>query len=201
MKIVCLDLEGVLVPEIWIEFAEMTGIEELRATTRDYSDYDELMKMRLGVLDQNNLGMNEIQEVISKVEPMPGAKKFLDSIRSKYQLVILSDTYYEFAQPLMVQLGMPTLFCHQLQIAENGRIEDYLLRLDDHKRKSVEAFKALNFKTVAAGDSYNDTSMLKVADTGILFRAPDNVIDEFPQFQTATEYDHLESLIDKALGE
>lgn len=201
MKIVCLDLEGVLVPEIWIEFAEMTGIKELRATTRDYSDYDELMKMRLGVLDQNNLGMNEIQEVISKVEPMPGAKKFLDSIRSKYQLVILSDTYYEFAAPLMKQLGMPTLFCHQLQIAENGRIEDYLLRLDDHKRKSVEAFKSLNFKTVAAGDSYNDTSMLKVADTGILFRAPDNVIAEFPQFETATEYDHLESLIDKALAD
>ncbi|THB73927.1 MAG: bifunctional phosphoserine phosphatase/homoserine phosphotransferase ThrH [Gammaproteobacteria bacterium] len=201
MKIVCLDLEGVLVPEIWIEFAEMTGIKELRATTRDYSDYDELMKMRLGVLDQNNLGMNEIQEVISKVEPMPGAKQFLDSIRSKYQLVILSDTYYEFAKPLMVQLGMPTLFCHQLQIADNGRIENYLLRLADHKRKSVEAFKALNFKTVAAGDSYNDTSMLKVADTGILFKAPDNVIAEFPQFQTATEYDHLESLIDAAFGE
>ncbi len=201
MKIVCLDLEGVLVPEIWIEFAEMTGIKELRATTRDYSDYDELMKMRLGVLDKNNLGMNEIQEVISKVEPMPGAKQFLDSIRSKYQLVILSDTYYEFAQTLMAKLGMPTLFCHQLQIAENGRIENYLLRLADHKRKSVEAFKALNFKTVAAGDSYNDTTMLKEADTGILFRAPDNVIEEFPQFDTATEYDHLESLIDKALGE
>ncbi len=201
MKIVCLDLEGVLVPEIWIEFSEMTGIKELRATTRDYSDYDELMKMRLGVLDQNNLGMNEIQEVISKVKPLPGAQEFLDSIRSKYQLVILSDTYYEFAKPLMMQLGMPTLFCHQLQVAENGRIENYLLRISDHKRKSVEAFNALNFKTVAAGDSYNDTSMLKVADTGILFRAPDNVISEFPQFQTATEYEHLESLIDEALGE
>ncbi len=201
MKIVCLDLEGVLVPEIWIEFADMTGIKELRATTRDYSDYDELMQMRLNVLDKNNLGMNEIQEVISKVEPMPGAKDFLDSIRSKYQLVILSDTYYEFAKPLMVQLGMPTLFCHQLQIADNGRIENYLLRLDDHKRKSVEAFKELNFKTVAAGDSYNDTSMLKVADTGILFRAPDNVIAEFPQFDTATEYQHLEQLIDASFAE
>ncbi len=201
MKIVCLDLEGVLVPEIWIEFADMTGIKELRATTRDYSDYDELMQMRLSVLDKNNLGMNEIQQVISKVEPMPGAKDFLDSIRSKYQLVILSDTYYEFANPLMVQLGMPTLFCHQLQIADNGRIENYLLRLDDHKRKSVEAFKELNFKTVAAGDSYNDTSMLKVADTGILFRAPDNVIAEFPQFDTATEYQHLEQLIDASFAE
>lgn len=201
MKIVCLDLEGVLVPEIWIEFADMTGIKELRATTRDYSDYDELMQMRLSVLDKNNLGMNEIQQVISKVEPMPGAKAFLDSIRSKYQLVILSDTYYEFAKPLMVQLGMPTLFCHQLQVADNGRIENYLLRIDDHKRKSVEAFKGLNFKTVAAGDSYNDTSMLKVADTGILFRAPDNVIAEFPQFDTATEYDHLEQLIDASFTE
>ncbi len=201
MKIVCLDLEGVLVPEIWIEFADMTGIKELRATTRDYSDYDELMQMRLDVLDKNNLGMNEINKVISKVEPMPGAKAFLDSIRSKYQLVILSDTYYEFANPLMVQLGMPTLFCHQLQVAENGRIENYLLRLDDHKRKSVEAFKALNFKTVAAGDSYNDTSMLKAADTGVLFRAPDNVIAEFPQFDTATEYKHLEQLIDASFAE
>lgn len=191
MEIVCLDLEGVLVPEIWIAFAEKTGIPELKATTRDYSDYDELMQMRLGVLDKHNLGLNDINEVISNIAPLAGAKAFLDKIRDEYQLVILSDTFYEFGMPLMRQLGLPTLFCHRLETDANGKIINYKLRLTDHKRKAVEAFKQLNFNIVAAGDSYNDTTMLKAADTGILFRAPQNVIEEFPQYQSAVEYADL----------
>jgi phosphoserine/homoserine phosphotransferase len=193
--IVCLDLEGVLVPEVWIEFAEITGITELRATTRDYSDYDELMRMRLAQLDKHSLGLNDIQKVIAKITPLEGAKAFLDTLRESHQVVILSDTYYEFAQPLMQQLGMPTLFCHQLEVDANQRIVDYHIRLKDHKRLAVEAFQQLNFNTVAAGDSYNDTSMLAAADKGILFNAPQNVVDDFPQFILCHSYDELQAEI------
>ncbi len=197
MEIVCLDLEGVLVPEIWIAFAKHTGIAELSATTRDYSDYDELMRMRLSVLNKHNLKMADIENVIRGIKPLDGAKDFVDQIRDQYQLVILSDTYYEFGIPLMKQLGMPTLFCHNLEIDKANRISNYKLRMKDHKRKAVEGFKGLNFKTVAAGDSYNDTSMLTEADAGILFCAPQNVIDEFPQFPITTNYQDLKSEIDK----
>lgn len=192
MGIVCLDLEGVLVPEVWIEFAERTGISQLRATTRDYTDYDELMRMRLAVLDEHQLGLDDIQAVIATIEPMKGAREFLDKLREEHQVVILSDTFYEFAFPLMRQLGMPTLFCHSLEVdPESRRIVDYCLRLDDHKRKSVEAFRKLNFATVAAGDSYNDTTMLGCADKGILFKAPQRVIDDFPQFVVCDTYPDL----------
>ncbi|WP_440995661.1 bifunctional phosphoserine phosphatase/homoserine phosphotransferase ThrH [Arhodomonas sp. SL1] len=188
---VCLDLEGVLVPEIWIAFAELTGIEELRATTRDVPDYDELMRLRLDVLRRHGLGLPDIEAVIAGMAPLEGARAFLDELRAEYQVVILSDTFYEFARPLMRQLGWPTLFCHELEVADDGRISDYRLRLSDHKRKSVEAFRALNFRTVAAGDSYNDTTMLGAAHAGILFRAPQKVIDEFPQFPVAADYEEL----------
>lgn len=200
MQIVCLDLEGVLIPEIWVNFAELTGIEALRATTRDVPDYDQLMKFRLGLLDEHRLGMPDIEKVIGTMRPMEGAREFLDSLRSRYQVVILSDTFYEFARPLMAQLGWPTLFCHRLEVDAAGRITDYKLRLRDHKRKAVAAFKQLNFQTVAAGDSYNDTTMLGEADTGILFCPPQNVIDEFPQFQVTRSYDELSAAIVAAVG-
>ena len=199
MDLVCLDLEGVLIPEIWINFAERTGIEALRLTTRDIPDYDVLMRKRLGILEQHKLGLREIQDVIDGMDPLPGAREFLDSLRDQYQLIILSDTFYEFAKPMMRKLGMPTLFCHRLTVGEGGRIENYVLRQADPKRKAVEAFKALNYRIVAAGDSYNDTTMLAAADAGILFRAPANVIAEFPQYRTATEYSELRSHIDASL--
>lgn len=200
MDIVCLDLEGVLIPEIWINFAERTGIEALRLTTRDIPDYDELMSRRLQILETHKLGLREIQEVIAGMDPMPGAREFLDSLRDTYQLVILSDTFYEFARPFMQKLGMPTLFCHRLTVdPSTGAIRDYVLRQKDPKRRAVEAFKGLNYRVVAAGDSYNDTTMLGAADAGILFRAPQKVIGEFPQYPTATEYAELRAHIDRAL--
>ena len=156
MEIVCLDLEGVLVPEIWISFAELTGIEELRATTRDVPDYDQLMRFRLGVLEQHKLGLPDIQRVIAGMRPLEGAAEFLQGLRQRYQVVILSDTFYEFAMPLMAQLNLPTLFCHRLEVDDSGRITNYKLRLRDHKTKAVQAFRQLNFRTIAAGDSYND---------------------------------------------
>jgi phosphoserine/homoserine phosphotransferase len=198
VDIVCLDLEGVLVPEIWVNFAELTGIKELRATTREVPDYDELMRFRLGILDQHKLGIRDIEQVISGLRPLEGAAEFLVELRRSYQVVILSDTYYEFAMPLMAQLGWPTLFCHRLEVDGAGRIVDYKLRLRDHKRKAVESFKRLNFRIVAAGDSYNDTGMLAEADTGILFSPPQNVIDEFPQFEVTRTYAGLRSAIDAA---
>lgn len=201
MQIVCLDLEGVLIPEIWINFADLTGIKELRATTRDVPDYDELMRFRLDILDKNKLGLPDIEQVIDRLSPLEGAKAFLDDLRARYQVVILSDTFYEFARPLMRQLDWPTLFCHKLDVADDGRITDYRLRLKDHKRKAVEAFRGLNFQTVAAGDSYNDTTMLGAADRGMLFCPPQNVIDEFPQFAVTTEYDALRRHIDAAFDE
>lgn len=191
MEIACLDLEGVLVPEIWIGFAEKTGIDELRATTRDIPDYDVLMKQRLAILDQHGLGLPDIQEVISEMAPLPGAKEFVDWLKERFQLIILSDTFYEFSQPLMRQLDFPTLFCHRLIADESGKIVDYKLRQKDPKRQSVKALHGLNFRVIASGDSYNDTTMLEEADAGILFRAPDNVIEEFPQYPAVQSYEEL----------
>ncbi|MFK8047948.1 MAG: bifunctional phosphoserine phosphatase/homoserine phosphotransferase ThrH [Halioglobus sp.] len=194
MELACLDLEGVLVPEIWIEFAKRTGIDELRATTRDIPDYDVLMRQRLGLLEQHNLKINDIQQVIATLEPLPGAIEFVDWLRERFQVIILSDTFYEFSQPLMRQLGWPTLFCHRLITDDSGAVVDYKLRQADPKRESVKAFHSLKYKVIAAGDSYNDTTMLSEADVGILFHAPQNVVDEFPQFQSVQEYDDLKRL-------
>lgn len=198
MELACLDLEGVLIPEIWIAFAEKTGIEELKATTRDIPDYDVLMKQRLRILDEHGYGLPAIQEVIGELDPIPGAKEFLDWLRTKYQVVILSDTFYEFAMPLMAKLGHPTLLCHKLEVNEEGKITNYLLRQKDPKRQSVRAFQLLNYRVVAAGDSYNDTTMLKQAEAGILFKSPQNVIDEFPQFPAVHEYEELKKEFLKA---
>jgi|TARA_B100001029_G_scaffold173251_1_gene171940 phosphoserine/homoserine phosphotransferase len=193
--IVTLDLEGVLVPEIWIAFAEKTGIEQLKLTTRDIPDYDELMTGRLAILNEHGLKLADIQEVIGTLAPLEGAKAFLDELRSITQVVILSDTFLEFAKPLMEQLAWPTIFCHDLEIDAEGRVANYRLRQPDQKRKAVAAFRSLNYRVIAAGDSYNDTTMLGEADTGFLFRSPDNVKAEFPQFRSAEEYDELMGLI------
>jgi len=190
MKLACLDLEGVLVPEIWINVAELTGIDDLRLTTRDIPDYDELMTHRLKVLDKHDLKLSVIQSVIDDMGPLPGARDFLDWLRERYQLIILSDTFYEFGMPLMRQLGSPTLFCHKLEIKDD-RIANYCLRQPDQNKKAVQAFHQLNYKIIAAGDSYNDTSMLNEADAGILFSPPQNVIDEFPQFPVTHTYEEL----------
>jgi phosphoserine/homoserine phosphotransferase len=191
MIFACLDLEGVLVPEIWINVAERTGIPELRRTTRDEPDYGKLMRGRLKILDEHNLGIREISEVIAGLEPLDGARNFLDELREHFQVIILSDTFYAFAKPLMRKLGFPTLFCNDLEINEAGRICDYKLRMPDQKRQSVLAIRILRFRTIAAGDSYNDTTMLSEADEGILFRPPDNVVEEFPQFPVTREYGEL----------
>lgn len=191
MKIACLDLEGVLVPEIWINVAERTGIVELRATTRDVPDYDVLMRQRLQILEENDLRLADIQDVIAGMGPMDGAREFLDELRTQFQVIILSDTFYDVADPLMKQLGHPTLFCHRLGIDEAGRVADYHLRMPDQKREAVKALHHLCFKVIAVGDSYNDTAMLSEADAGILFRPPQNVIDEFSQFPVTANYDEL----------
>jgi len=197
-SVVTLDLEGVLVPEIWIAFAEKTGIDTLRKTTRDEPDYDVLMKYRLAILRENNLKLSDIQEVIGTLSPLEGAKCFLDELRAKTQVVILSDTFLQFAEPLMRQLDWPTLFCHHLEV-DDDVITNYCLRQPDQKRRSVEAFKSLNFQVIAAGDSYNDTTMLGAADQGILFRAPDNVKAEFGNFPAVEEYSELMALIEEHL--
>ncbi|MBT5104788.1 MAG: bifunctional phosphoserine phosphatase/homoserine phosphotransferase ThrH [Porticoccaceae bacterium] len=193
MEIACLDLEGVLVPEIWIAFAEKTGIEALKKTTRDEPDYDVLMRYRLDILREHGLGLNEIQEVIATLEPLPGAIDFVDWLRERFQVVILSDTFYEFASPLMKQLGYPTLLCHKLETAEDGTVIDYHLRQVNPKRQAVVGFKSMYYRTIAAGDSYNDTTMLAEADAGILFHAPDNVIAEFPQFPAVQTFADLKN--------
>lgn len=198
MEIACLDLEGVLVPEIWIAFARMTGIEELKATTRDIADYDVLMKQRLRLLDAHGLGLAEIQAVIADLRPLEGASAFLDWMKERFQVVILSDTFYEFSQPLMRQLGWPTLLCHRLVVDNAGKVAGYTLRQKEAKRQCVKAFRGLNFRVIAAGDSYNDTAMLEEADAGILFRAPDNVIAEFPQYPAVQSYDVLRQEFIKA---
>ncbi len=193
MEIACLDLEGVLIPEIWIAFAEVTGIPELRATTRDIPDYDQLMRQRLDLLARHKLGLKEIQEVIATLEPLPGAAEFLDWLRERFQVVILSDTFYEFAQPLMRQLGFPALLCHRLDIDAEGRVVGYQLRQRNPKRQAVLALQTLYYRIIAAGDSYNDTTMLAEADVGILFSAPANVIAEFPQFPAVETYAELKT--------
>lgn len=198
MELACLDLEGVLIPEIWIKFAEKTGIEALKATTRDISCYDELMTMRLNELDKAGLGLNEIQEVIATLSPLEGAQEFINWLRERFQVVILSDTFYEFAAPLMAQLGYPTLLCHKLSVSETGKIVGYNIRQANPKRQSIVAFKSLYYRTIAAGDSYNDTTMLAEADAGILFHAPDNVIAEFPQFPAVHTFEDLKKEFIKA---
>ncbi len=198
MELACLDLEGVLVPEIWIEFAKVTGIEELKATTRDIPDYDVLMKQRIRILEQHKLGLKQIQDVIATLKPLDGAVEFVDWLRERFQVIILSDTFYEFSQPLMRQLGFPTLFCHRLNVDERGMVVGYTLRQKDPKRQSVLALKTLYYRVIAAGDSYNDTTMLGEADQGILFHAPQNVIDQFPQFPAVHTYLDLKKEFIKA---
>ena len=191
MEIAALDLEGVLIPEIWIGFAEKTGIKELRATTRDIPDYDELMQQRLQLLKDHNLGLSDIQEVIGAMTPMDGAIEFVNWLKKRFQVIILSDTFYEFSEPLMRQLDYPTLFCHRLIVDKLGVITGYKLRQKDPKRQCVKAFHKLNFRVIASGDSYNDTTMLSEADAGILFRAPENVISEFSQYPAVHNYEDL----------
>ena len=200
--IACLDLEGVLVPEIWINVAEKTGIPELRRTTRDEPDYDKLMRGRLAILDRHTLGLPDIQAVIDGMAPLDGALEFLDWLRSRTQVIILSDTFAQFAQPLMRKLGWPTLFCNSLEVEPSGRIAGYRLRIPDGKRRAVEALRAIAFRTVAAGDSYNDTTMLATADAGILFRPPENVVRDFPHFPVTRTYDELRAaFVASAAGE
>ncbi len=204
MLAICLDLEGVLIPEIWINVAERTGISALTRTTRDEPDYDRLMSYRLGILDQNDIKMGDITSTIESMDPMEGATEFLASLESRCPTLILSDTFSQFAKPMMKKLGNPTLLCHTLVIDETGRIEDWEIRYDDHKRKTVESLIEMNYQVIAAGDSYNDTSMLSAASAGILFRPPENVIEEFPQFPVAMDYSGLIDAIESAatdLGE
>ena len=204
MLAICLDLEGVLIPEIWINVAERTGISALTRTTRDEPDYDRLMSYRLGILDQNDIKMDDITSTIGSMEPMEGATEFLASLESRWPTLILSDTFSQFAKPMMKKLGNPTLLCHTLLIDETGRIEDWKIRYDDHKRKAVDSLIEMNYQVIAAGDSYNDTSMLSAASAGILFRPPENVIEEFPQFPVAMDYSGLIDAIESAakdLGE
>jgi len=194
----CLDLEGVLVPEIWIAFAEQTGIEKLRLTTRDIPDYDELMRGRLKILDENNLKLADIQKVIQKIKPLEGANDFLEWLKSEFQVIILSDTFYQFAGPLMAQLDYPTLFCNELIIDNKGRIANYRLRQADGKTKAVTTLQSMNFQVVAAGDSYNDTGMLKQADAGIFFRPPESITKEFPQFPITHQYEEMKQAFQQA---
>ena len=198
-SIVTLDMEGVLTPEIWIAVAEKTGIPELRRTTRDEPDYDKLMRGRLAILDRHGLKLTDIQRVIGELSPLPGGKEFLDELRSFVQVIILSDTFEQFAAPLLRQLGWPTLLCHRL-IVENDRIANYQLRVPEQKQRAVAAFKLLNYHVIAAGDSFNDTAMLKEAHVGILFRAPQNVKEQFPQFQAVEAYSDLMKLLRQAMG-
>ncbi len=197
MIVACLDLEGVLVPEIWINVAERTGIAELRRTTRDEPDYDKLMRGRLQILAERGLGLSDIQRVIGGMAPLPGANEMLAWLRERFQVVILSDTFYQFAKPLMRQLGEPTLFCNDLELA-GDRVVGYRLRQPDGKRCAVQALRSLRFATIATGDSYNDTAMLAEADAGILFRPPDNVVREFPQFPVTRSYEELRLAFERA---
>lgn len=199
MNIICADLEGVFIPEIWINVAEKTGIDGLRLTTRDISDYDALMKKRLSILDENSLKIKDIQNVIADMEPLDGAIDFLDWLRSKTQVIIVSDTFVEFAGPMMEKLGWPTFFCNSLAINASGAIMDYNLRQNDGKRKTVLALRSLNYSIIAMGDSYNDISMLKEADAGILFRPPENVIEEYPEFPVTTRYEELKDILEERL--
>ncbi len=201
MYVVCADLEGVFVPEVWINVAEKTGIPELRLTTRDVSDYNVLMNQRLKILKEKGLKLKDIQDVIATIKPLEGANDFIYWLRETTQLIVVSDTFSQFADPLIKQLGRPTLFCHNLVVDENNNIVDYKLRQKDPKRKVVEALQSLNYKVIAFGDSYNDVTMLKQAEVGILFRPPQNVIDEFPQLPVTTNYKELKSLLEQYLSQ
>ena len=198
MQVICLDLEGVLVPEIWIEFSKRTNIPELARTTRDEPDYDKLMKFRLGLLAQHRLKLADIQEVIAGMGPMAGAREFLDDLRSRYQVLILSDTFYEFAQPLMKQLAWPTLLCHKLEVDAEGFVQRHVLRQPDQKRHAVNALRGLNFQVIAAGDSYNDTGMLMAAHAGFFIHPPESITKQFPQFPVTRSYAELQAAIDGA---
>ncbi|MBW1970327.1 MAG: bifunctional phosphoserine phosphatase/homoserine phosphotransferase ThrH [Deltaproteobacteria bacterium] len=200
MHIVCSDLEGVFVPEIWINVAEKTGIKELRLTTRDISDYDVLMKRRLAILEENGLKIGDITEVIGTMDPLEGAVEFLDWVRSRTQIIVVSDTFDQFAGPLMKKLGWPTLLCHTLSIEPDGFISGYVLRQKDSKREAVISLKNLNYKTMAVGDSYNDITMLKEADNGILFNPPDNVKSEYPEFPVSLSYESLKDIVENILS-
>jgi len=199
MNIVCLDMEGVLVPEIWIAFAEESGIPELRRTTRDEPDYDKLMKWRLGILKEHGLGLNEIQAVISKIEPLEGAKDFLDKLRAKTQVIILSDTFEEFAAPLMKKLGMPTLFCNSLEVAPDGEITGFKMRIKDSKLSTVKALQSIGYETIAAGDSYNDLGMIKASKKGFLFRSTEQIIKDNPELEAYETFDDFYNAIVAAL--
>jgi len=199
MHIVCSDLEGVFVPEIWINVAQITGIDELRLTTRDISDYNVLMRKRLSILDANGLTLHDIQQVIASMAPLKGALELLDWLRARTRVIIVSDTFVEFAAPLIEKLQRPTLFCNSLTVAANGRITDYVLRQQDGKRKVVEGLQGMNFKVVAMGDSYNDITMLQTAETGILFRPPESVVAEFPEFPVTDNFEDLRDILQKAL--
>jgi phosphoserine / homoserine phosphotransferase len=199
MQIVCSDLEGVFVPEIWINVAEKTGIKELRLTTRDIADYDVLMKRRIGILDQHGLKLKDIQQVIAGMDPLPGALETLDWLRSRLPVIIVSDTFTQFASPLMKKLGWPTLFCNNLTIDDTGAIAGYNLRQRDGKRKVVESLRQLNYRIIAMGDSYNDINMLKIADAGILFCPPEKVVEEYPEFPVTRSYDELKAYLKELL--
>ena len=201
MNIVCLDLEGVLVPEIWVAFAEETGIPELKKTTRDEPDYDKLMKWRLGVLKEHGLGLKEIQETIEKIQPLPGAKEFLDELRSFSQVILISDTFAEFASPLMEKLGRPTLFCNSLEVAENGEITGYKMRVEQTKLTTVKALQSIGYDTIASGDSYNDLGMIQASKAGFLFRSTDKIKADYPQISAYETYDELLGAIRKAMAD
>lgn len=201
MNIVCLDLEGVLVPEIWVAFAEETGIPELKKTTRDEPDYDKLMKWRLGVLKEHGLGLKEIQETIEKIQPLPGAKEFLDELRSFSQVILISDTFAEFASPLMEKLGRPTLFCNSLEVAENGEIIGYRMRVEQTKLTTVKALQSIGYDTIASGDSYNDLGMIQASKAGFLFRSTDKIKADYPQISAYETYDELLGAIRKAMAD
>ena len=199
MNIVCLDLEGVLVPEIWVAFAEETGIQELKKTTRDEPDYDKLMKWRLGILKEHGLGLKEIQETIAKINPMPGAKEFLDELRSMTQVIIISDTFTQFAAPLMKKLGLPTIFCNSLEVAENGEITGYRMRVENSKYSTVKALQSIGFETIASGDSHNDLGMIKASKAGFLFKSTEQIKKDNPELPAYETYDELMEAIKKAL--
>ena len=199
MNIVCLDLEGVLVPEIWVAFAEETGIPELKKTTMDEPDYDKLMKWRLGILKEHGLGLKEIQETIAKIDPMPGAKEFLDELRSMTQVIIISDTFTQFAAPLMKKLGWPTIFCNSLEVAENGEITGYRMRVENSKYSTVKALQSIGFETIASGDSHNDLGMIKASKAGFLFKSTEQIKKDNPELPAYETYDELMEAIKKAL--
>ena len=199
MYITCLDLEGVLVPEIWIAFAQASGIPELKRTTRDEPDYDKLMNWRIGVLKEHNLGLKEIQETIAKIDPIPGAKEFLDELRSFCQVIIISDTFTQFAKPLMEKLGWPTIFCNSLEVAENGEITGFKMRIENSKLTTVKALQSIGYETIASGDSYNDLGMIKASKAGFLFRSTDKIKNDYPELPAYETFDDLMKAIKAAM--